>query len=86
MSLCAGLSLATNGSNSRRHLRPAQITTGEKPYLIARVGLNWEVLLQAAPEVEIGSGGVCDRLGCDCRLDERLGGWGDCGVGAPARR
>jgi hypothetical protein len=37
---------------------PAQITTGEKPYLIARVGLNWEVLLQAAPEVEIGSGGL----------------------------
>jgi hypothetical protein len=39
-------------------LRPAQVADGEKPYLIARVGLNREVLLQAAGScLECGSGG-----------------------------
>lgn len=39
-------------------LRAAQVRNGEKPYLIARVGLNREVLLQAAGGcVEFGSGG-----------------------------
>lgn len=39
-------------------LRPAQVKRGERPYLIARVGLNREVLLQAAGGcVEFGSGG-----------------------------
>jgi site-specific DNA recombinase len=39
-------------------LRQAQVTLGEKPYLIGRVGLNREVLLQAAGScVEFGSGG-----------------------------
>jgi hypothetical protein len=38
-------------------LRPAQVANGEKPYLIARVGLNREVLLQAAGScLECGSG------------------------------
>jgi hypothetical protein len=32
-------------------LRPAQVADGEQPYLIARVGLNREVLLQAAGRV-----------------------------------
>jgi site-specific DNA recombinase len=45
-------------------LRPAQVKRGEKPYLIARVGLNRSVLLQAAGFcVESGSGGMlCDSL------------------------
>jgi site-specific DNA recombinase len=39
-------------------LRPAQVKPGEKPYLIARVGLNRSVLLEAAGGcVEFGSGG-----------------------------
>ena len=47
------------------HLRPAEVAEGEKPYLIARVGLNREVLLQAAgAEVvfECGSGGSLRQL------------------------
>jgi hypothetical protein len=39
-------------------LRPAQVKRGEKPYLIARVGLNRAVLLEAAGScVKFGSGG-----------------------------
>ncbi len=39
-------------------LRPAQVKNGEKPYLIARVGLNRDVLLEAAGScVKFGSGG-----------------------------
>jgi hypothetical protein len=42
-------------------LRAAQVEAGEKPYLIARVGINREVLLEAALAgscVKFGSGGV----------------------------
>jgi hypothetical protein len=40
-------------------LRAAQVKAGEKPYLIARVGLNKAVLLEAAGScVKFGSGGV----------------------------
>jgi hypothetical protein len=39
-------------------LRAAQVKAGEKPYLIARVGLNRAVLLKAAGScVKFGSGG-----------------------------
>jgi len=42
-------------------VRPAVVKPGERPYLIARVALNREVLLQAAASaagcLEIGSGG-----------------------------
>jgi len=40
-------------------LRSAQVKHGEKPYLIARVGLKRAVLLEAAGScVKFGSGGV----------------------------
>ena len=40
-------------------LRPAQVRPGEKPYLIARVGLNRNVLIEAAGSfLKVGSGGV----------------------------
>jgi hypothetical protein len=43
-------------------VRPAVVKPGERPYLIARVALNREVLLQAAASaagcLEIGSGGA----------------------------
>jgi hypothetical protein len=40
-------------------LRSALVKPGEKPYLIARVGLNRSVLLEAAGScVKFGSGGV----------------------------
>ena len=42
-------------------LKPAQVKDGERPYLIARVGINREILLEAAAEaagcVKNGSGG-----------------------------
>jgi hypothetical protein len=47
-------------------LRAAQVQTGEKPYLIARLGTNRQELLEAASAgscVEIGSGGrICHLL------------------------
>jgi hypothetical protein len=44
-------------------LRPAQVTGGERPYLIARVGLNRAVLLRAAGScVEFGSGATLVAL------------------------
>ena len=45
-------------SAARCRLRPAQVEPGEKPYLIAGVGLNRAVLLEAAGRcVKFGSGG-----------------------------
>lgn len=46
-------------------LRPAQVRPGEKPYLIARVGLNRNVLIEAAGScLKVGSGGrVCHVRG-----------------------
>jgi methylase of polypeptide subunit release factors len=48
--------------NGRVPMRPAALKPGERPYLIARVGINRDVLLQAAASaagcVENGSGGV----------------------------
>jgi hypothetical protein len=39
-------------------LRPAEVADGEKPYLIARVGLNRSVLLETAGScLQVGSGG-----------------------------
>jgi hypothetical protein len=39
-------------------LRPAEVANGEKPYLIARVGPNRSVLLEAAGGcLQVGSGG-----------------------------
>jgi hypothetical protein len=39
-------------------LRPAEVADGEKPYLIARVGLDRTVLLEAAGGcLQVGSGG-----------------------------
>jgi hypothetical protein len=46
-------------------LRAAQVRLGEKPYLIARVGINREVLLEAASAgscVKFGSGGSLRTL------------------------
>jgi hypothetical protein len=47
--------------NGRVPMRPAVLKPGERPYLIARVGVNRNVVLQAAASaagcVEIGSGG-----------------------------
>jgi hypothetical protein len=45
-------------------LRPAEVANGEKPYLIARVGLNRSVLLEAAGGcLQVGSGGrICNLL------------------------
>jgi hypothetical protein len=40
-------------------LRPAEVGDGEKPYLIARVGLNREVLLEAAGVVSNVVAGAC---------------------------
>jgi hypothetical protein len=43
-------------------MRPAPVKPGEQPYLIARIGLNRSVLLQAAAgcanRLESGSGGA----------------------------
>ena len=39
-------------------LRPAQVKNGQKPYPIAKVGINRQVLLEAAGGcLELGSGG-----------------------------
>jgi len=54
--LVRGQQVAT--MDSRRTCCGRQVRPGEKPYLIARVGLNRAVLLQAAGScVEFGSGG-----------------------------
>jgi hypothetical protein len=53
---------SASGADARaidgKPLRAAQVKAGEKPYLIARVGLNKAVLLEAAGScVKFGSGG-----------------------------
>jgi hypothetical protein len=61
-SIVQGRNVLFNAFGGKVPLRCAPVKPGEKPYLIARVGLNRTVLLEAAGGCfQTGSGGVlCD--------------------------
>ena len=61
-SITQGRAILFNMFGGKVPMRPAPVKPGEQPYLIARIGLNRSVLLQAAADgtgcLESGSGGA----------------------------
>jgi hypothetical protein len=70
-----GRNILLGAFGGRVPMRPAAVKPGERPYLIARIGLNRRVLLDAAGAaalcLEIGSGGVLPIDLPDVRLIRR---------------